>query len=67
MTAKKCPKIKLHVKSCCFAHKISTFFAVLVDFVVVVLKVPIRVQNNETVAMFVAEKIMGGLKPFLVS
>ena len=58
---------KLHVRSCCFDHKTFCFFAALVDVAVIVLKLPILVQSNETVATFVTEKIVWGLKPFLMS
>ena len=60
-------KRKLHLRSCCFDHKTFCFFAALVDVAVVVLKLPILVQSNEAVATFVTEKILWGLKPFLMS
>ena len=54
---------KLHLRSCCFDHKTFCFFAAVVDVAVVVLKLPILVQSNETMAMFVPEEIVWGLKP----
>ena len=52
------------MRSCCFDHKTFYFFAALVDVAVIVLKLPILVQSNETVATFVTEKNRVGIEAF---